>query len=413
MVKRCIQLGMVFFFAAGAFAHARAATQPAAMALDLAGMTVGFASGEERISFSFEARATQKNDPVSDKERLARKSLEYFFVGLAVPADKFWVNLNPNEPDALIDPLLKDTDLGRVILAADLRLKKDVAAATNPQTSVIGRQYWDKIYAKAEELGIEERIPLVNRVWIAPEEAQVYETAQELAIIKSPLKVCLESEYFGQVPEAEDPRQKALLEFANELMRSMIIPVLAQKVNDSPSYADLRAVYRALVLAQWYRERLSQRPDSVLRTADLATLGGIEIESGYQPEQIYQEYLASLHKGEYNFSETENGRLDFYLRVITRDYFSGGVDIRATKRLAQATRPSQDRVAYVAEVTFTKDVRNLLAYAKNKVTLEGVSGTLKQIVALLGNLPSLSSLRQMDPLLNQDQVLSRTALSNL
>jgi hypothetical protein len=307
-----------------------------------------------------------------------------------------------------------------VILAADLRLKKDVAAMTNPRSSALGKEYWDKIYARAEELGIQEQIPLASRVWIVPEEAQAQETQDGLTIIATPLKVCLESEYFAAGAAVTDAKQNALLEYANELMRSLVMPVLARKVNDTLAYADLRAVYRALVLARWYRDTFARAPQSVLRYAAATAIKDSEIDSLYQPEQIYKEYLASLSKGEYNFSESENGRLDFYLSVITRDYFSGGVDFRKSrvKRLAvpAVTVRKPAAVTYVSELVFSAEDMRPLKHAKRTLALrldgtgERASGALNQMLAVLTNLPNMGIVH---PNAHPDSRLSRATLNQL
>jgi len=69
--------------------------------------------------------------------------MEYFQVGIRLPDSMFWVNLRPDAPDDIIDPYLSRTDMGRIMLEADLQLKKDLARFTSPDTKT-GRQYWDK-----------------------------------------------------------------------------------------------------------------------------------------------------------------------------------------------------------------------------------------------------------------------------
>jgi hypothetical protein len=88
------------------------------------------------------------------EERLqteAKALLNYFFIGVSLPNDSFWVNLRPDSPDDIIDDNLAQTDVGRILLEADLQLKKDTAQFTNPQT-LEGKEYWSKLYAKAGEL---------------------------------------------------------------------------------------------------------------------------------------------------------------------------------------------------------------------------------------------------------------------
>ena len=85
---------------------------------------------------------------VKDK---ADELMKYFRIGLSLPNDKFWVNLRPDAPEQIIDPELERTDIGKIMLEADLQLKKDTASFTSPQAKE-GKEYWDKLYQKAGEL---------------------------------------------------------------------------------------------------------------------------------------------------------------------------------------------------------------------------------------------------------------------
>src|SRR3989338_5702921 len=101
----------------------------------------------------------------------------YFLIGLSLPNDKFWVNLRPDAPEQIIDPELGKTDMGRIMLEADLQLKKDTAGLTSPQTQE-GKEYWDKLYKRAGELfGTENiTIPTLTRPWIVPGEVIISES---------------------------------------------------------------------------------------------------------------------------------------------------------------------------------------------------------------------------------------------
>jgi hypothetical protein len=62
--------------------------------------------------------------------------------------------------------------MGKILLAADLQLKRDIAGLTSPNTAA-GKKYWDKLYSKAESLfagGEDYEIPTVIRPWIVPGE---------------------------------------------------------------------------------------------------------------------------------------------------------------------------------------------------------------------------------------------------
>jgi hypothetical protein len=58
--------------------------------------------------------------PKQELEHATKDLMNYFFIGLALPNDKFWVNLRPDSPDNIIDPLLAKTDIGRILLEADV-----------------------------------------------------------------------------------------------------------------------------------------------------------------------------------------------------------------------------------------------------------------------------------------------------
>jgi len=369
----------------------------------------------DRIKFTFEAPPATESALLTDQKNAAVKAIEFFFIGLAVPQERLWVNLNPDEPGRMIDPVLKDTDLGKFVLAADLQLKKDIAVLTNPRMSEGGRQYWDKLYAKAEELGIEDKIPVANRVWIVPDVAQVSEIGDRLEIISSSLKIYLESEYINGEGKINDPKQQELTSYANRLLSELIIPVLTQKVNRHAAYSDLRAAYQALLLAQWYKKRSSASPDYFLRNSASTALKDASTDLDFRAEQIYREYLSSLQKGEYNFSESRNSQLDFYLSVITRDYFSGGVDLRAMKTeiVPEKIQAKTNRRVYSAEIYLPKKYSRPLEFVKNKLALKTEEPFDVSHVALAENLPKIVPGQFNESALAARENFSRAVLSNL
>jgi len=75
-----------------------------------------------------------------------KRASDAFFVWLALPTSAMWVNLNPSEPDRIIDPRFGRTSTGRVLLEADLRMKKTAARLTNPNTR-LGARFWRELEA--------------------------------------------------------------------------------------------------------------------------------------------------------------------------------------------------------------------------------------------------------------------------
>ncbi|MDO8748599.1 MAG: hypothetical protein Q7J72_05740 [Candidatus Omnitrophota bacterium] len=297
--------------------------------------------------------------------------LKYFFIGLALPNEKFWVNLRPDSPDNILDPDLEKTDIGRIFLEADVQLKKDTAGMTSPQTPE-GKAYWDKLYKKAGELfGTENiTIPTITRPWIVPNEIIIREASDNAYIYKATLKVMLEEDYlsreagsrnlldtlagknsqpsepnyqpltssavggsaFGGNYNFSDPRLKELNQYSTQLIKETIIPKLTYEVNTSKRYAPLRQVYYSLILAQWFKARyrsqrtenrlqITEKANNYLKLIDSGNLTNLTSTQPYDKQSYFKQYQKSFKDGEYNLTEpvyTPMGQ-------SIRRYMSGGM----------------------------------------------------------------------------------------
>lgn len=259
-----------------------------------------------------------------------QKLLEYFFVGVSLPNSSFWVNLRPDSPDNIIDPCLAQTDAGKILLEADLQLKKDTAKYTSPENPK-GKEYWEKLYKKAGELfGYDNiTIPTLTRPWIVPDEIIVREANDNAYIYKATLKVQLEQDHLkdSAVYNFDDPRLKELNEYSSQLIRELIIPELTKEINISKRYAPLRQVYYSLILAQWFKQKFNSKGGFYSSLIDRQNLNGITSKEDWSKTTYFREYQKSFQKGEYNIQQpiyTSFGQ-------TIRSYFSGGVDFGVTK----------------------------------------------------------------------------------
>src|SRR3989339_1501257 len=277
--------------------------------------------------------------------------LDYFKIGLSLPNDKFWVNLRPDSQDEIIDEELAKTDLGKVMLEADLKLKQDTALFTSPQTPQ-GKEYWNRLYKKAAELfGTENiTIPTITRPWIVPGEIILRESSDNNSkasqrastersrsayIYKANLKVMLEEDYLtgrgGSRTAPTDPRLKELNIYSTQLIKELILPKLTQKVNSSKDYANLRQVYFSLILARWFKETykgrfsggnsLLERTVPMTKLIDSGDLTNLISKEAWDKTTYFQAYQKSFQEGEYNLSEpvyTTTGQ-------VIRRYMSGGI----------------------------------------------------------------------------------------
>jgi len=242
-------------------------------------------------------------------EETTKQLLGYFLIGISLPNSSFWVNLRPDTPDKMIDSFLENTDVGKIFLEADIQLKKDTAQATSPETPE-GKEYWDKIYLKAEELFANQNvtIPTLTRPWIVPDEIIVRETGQNAYIYKATLKVMLEEDYLAQGNGAEaadysfsDKRLKELNEYSTRLLKEKIIPKLTREINTSKRYAQLRQVYYSLILAQWFKKKFTGRNSFYASMIDRRNLTGLTSDKAWSKDEYFRQYQKSFREGEYNY----------------------------------------------------------------------------------------------------------------
>ncbi|MFA5149604.1 MAG: phosphoglycerate kinase [Candidatus Omnitrophota bacterium] len=266
-----------------------------------------------------------KNLKESQISASTQELLNYFLVGVNLPNDKFWVNLRPDSEDSIIDDYLARTDVGKIMLEADLQLKKDTAQFTSPQTPE-GKEYWSRLYQKAEELyGYQEvSIPTLTRPWIVPNEIIVRESKDSAYIYKATLKVMLEQDFLkdSATYNFKDSRAKALNEYSSQLIRELIIPKLTKEVNLSQRYAALRQVYYSLVLSRWFKSRFANQAGKYASRIDRKDLSGLLSATAWSKSSYFEAYKKSFAQGEYNIKETVRTPTG----QVIRSYFSGGMD---------------------------------------------------------------------------------------
>ncbi len=238
-----------------------------------------------------------------------------FFAWLVLPTDKLWVNLNPNEPDRITDARFGRTDAGRILLEADLEMKKTVARLIHPDTK-LGARFWNSLRGSC----------FSSRQWIVPAPATVRESRDELYILDAPLSVLMETEYVqdrgsGKYRSCAHMSKEA--EERNErLYKELILPKVEKAVNTAPEYADLRRVYLSRVAAEWYRNRSHQVPSAFSHLIDTGNVKAWESGSSWKPIDTFNAYVRSFTKGEFNITrKTRQGNY-----TETRTYVYGGVN---------------------------------------------------------------------------------------
>ncbi|WP_181723034.1 hypothetical protein [Nocardia gipuzkoensis] len=291
--------------------------------------------GDGQLQYSFNAMSATSPSDIVVGQIAAVQASDAFFVWLSLPASAFWVNLNPNEPDRIIDAKLGTTDVGRILLVADLEMKKVVGRLIHPDTD-LGRQFWR---------GPGEHASCIDmRQWIVPAPATVYERDGGLHIVDAPLQVQMESDFMrkqGMPSNCTNPDAQM-----ENMFRDQVLPKVQDAVNHAPEFTELRRVYLSRVAAEWYRER--HRRDGALST--MIDSGDVSAWPALQPwssHEVFDRYVHSYNNYEFNVTkEVPQGDL-----VYTMTYTYGGVDFSQVP-LNKSSQHAQADVPGVVDRSF-------------------------------------------------------------
>jgi MoxR-like ATPase len=234
--------------------------------------------------------------PLSDPQRAAANArlVRYFLAGLVTPAERLWVNLSPYEPDAVIEDEHRATELGQDMLKEDYLLKMLASSLTHPDTAS-GKEYWTDDGAKSAS---------ENKVWIKPGKMDLYAQGNVAVLGETSLAI-----------EAEQGR-----------INGKRYADLMREVNENVRFADVRQMYRSLLLAMWFKEQLQGGVYATYR--DTSKVGGIANQDAKVVPQIFKLYERSFDKGVYRVARKDvDGS-----KAST--YFSGGIGWQGLKDVA-------------------------------------------------------------------------------
>lgn len=303
--------------APGTMMHSEGAFAPAM----LWGMTV---NPNEPFQFDFLVHRGDETLAADIKEIEYAKLIKYFLAALAVPDTDQWVNLSPYEQNRIIPDNFGVTEMGRDLLAQDYLLKQFSASLTNPDNA-LGQKFWDGVYAETQKRFGTTEVPTdtVNKVWIVPSKAVVFEKDNTVYVLESHLKVMTEKDYLANEKighDAGDAEVQGMADVSSQIIRDVILPALEREVNEGKVFAPLRQVFSGMLLATWYKQALKE---SILGQlyADKSKVNGINLDPKAN-QDIYERYVAAFQKGVYNMvrEDVDAGTQE----LIPRKYFSGG-----------------------------------------------------------------------------------------
>jgi ankyrin repeat protein len=329
-------------------------------------------------------------DTASIKDQ-ANQLVKYFLAGLTIPEGDLWVNLSPYEKDRMVPLALGQTDLGRDLLAQDYILKQLTASLIYPEKD-LGKEFWSRVYAKAQKQFGTTNIPVntFNKVWILPDQAQVFENRNAAYVTKSTLKVMLDEDYLALSknecrggpcdrpnigPTQGRPLQNDVNSLGSQIVREIVIPEITKEVNTGKNFAPLRQIYQALILAKWYKETIQNGLLDAVYTNKNKT-AGVNVNDPTVKEQIYNRYLQAYKKGAFNYIKedpTPDGQ------AVPRKYFSGGITHLGDFAMSHDGKQSDVRidgamVAVKVDLKKPKDMEELYKKFIHAMTAHGGGG---------------------------------------
>jgi tetratricopeptide (TPR) repeat protein len=318
-------------------------------------------SGNITFDYLYKAQKAEGTSQGIDLKNSKTIGLTAFKTGLAVPDDKFWVNLAPWEPDRIIDEQLRQSEVGRIMLEADLQMKRDVSNYDNPCASETGKALLDLLEKKREALVqqcIDEfpgeienmdnvRFVPVTRHWIVPDKIYAYTNGTQIYIINATLTISSEpmpEHSIFQVGNQDtatlskgsleelNKSAKEYGEYSREIEDRMILPYVIEDVNHGKKYEDLRNVYIALALAQWYKSSVTAHMDIFRDGLNSPNSTLLIALRPWSPNETWEKFVYSFENGEYRCwdnttTKTTGGNLT-RSKLIT----SGGVNFDSIRK---------------------------------------------------------------------------------
>lgn len=349
--------------------------------------------------------------------------VKYFLAALTTPSDEMWVNLSPQEAERVIPEGFGKTQMGRDLLAQDYLLKQLTSSLLHPSDE-IGERFWNGVYSQAYEQFGTTVIPTdtFHKIWIAPGQARLYQHDKGVLVLDATLEVMLEKDYVAarsQQSASSDITESPELNSNNvstNIMREVVLPAVKQEINQGATFAKVRQIYHAVILAKWFKQQLKAKaPTSFFgQYADHAKTTGIDHQQEGINQHIYQQYVAALKMGVMDFVQEE---VDPYTGVtVPRHYFSGGAEMNpdlgiVTGPAHQLSTQDWTQVRHVSQTATDRGV--VLFDVVDSVTPEVVTRTSDTSMMVDGKLLIDLNTVKSDPLtFLVDSIAQHSSLQN-
>lgn len=305
----------------------------------------------QHFIFNWGDQSEGKRDE-SERQRLFR----YFRASLTVPDEDQWVNLSAYESNRMIPRKLVGTLLGHDLLQFDCDLKRLSATMMHPGFET-GAAYWRVlqqrlsaeglgclsihafqkvtllpthalIYTPANEKDAKEVLGKLLNIPDAGECAIAYVLEHELSLLCSADNDALKHNMANMA--VTDQSDVEVITKANAIVvdtfKELVIPVMEREIRFGSSFARVRQMYSAMLLAAWAKRQHAEGTID-LPSVDCGSIEGLNLGTIQGPDSVpdtrdfYAEYLQLFKDGIFRttrrqFDPVTGG-------CVTRRYFSG------------------------------------------------------------------------------------------
>lgn len=255
-------------------------------------------------TFACGIQAIRSNGEMKVRFPLASRLVsDAFLVFLTIPDRDLWVNLHPAEPRRIIPASLGQTDVGRIMLEADFQLKRDAGALMKTQPFAgAERALVDSIVSRHRRShDVLRRWGSTGRVEISSATSKVFarESGGGIFIQGAVLDVVFEQKKFsvlaGPSNESLEISPQEWEEFVR-LTEKWIRPRLIGRVNRAPEYENLRQVFSARILSDWYKRKRRSK-GSLAPQVDRVRLQGLTSPRHSSPETFWRTFKKDYDSG--------------------------------------------------------------------------------------------------------------------
>lgn len=228
-----------------------------------------------------------------------------FFVLLAVPDEDIWVNLHPAEPNRITSPSLAQTEVGRIMLEADLQLKRDAGQLMRSEPYRTAEQQLVRSVA-FRQIGMNP----TNLTWGSTGRVEISSATGRVFAHETDSAVSIDGLILDVVYELKTIRisvgrssvvsqsltiPEAARDQFVEIIERLVRPELIRRVNQAPEYERLRQVFSARALVDWYKRhhRVSGTWAGVVDSRNLENL----TSTGWSPDAIWRNYKSDYDSG--------------------------------------------------------------------------------------------------------------------